>query len=96
MVPMAYQYDQCFNPTSPTELTDQRVISSQGHRKSTALRMTTHNVSHSLGHARNGTRILQLADRRVMQIIVLFELMMSVKSDTPTQFFKLVYKAGLD
>jgi hypothetical protein len=93
MVPIAYQEFESWLKINDCDA-HQGMIATQRHRKYALSRVATDNTGNGSGHPGDSPRVLQLADRRVIQIIVLFKLVVSIKNDLPTQFPKLVYKTS--
>jgi hypothetical protein len=58
--------------------------------------MPTDNIRNGSSYPRDSPRVLQLADRRVIEVVVLLELMMSIKGHIPAKPFELIDKASFD
>jgi len=66
------------------------MITSKYHWKYACFCMASDDTSNGFRDPRDNTRVLQLADGRVVQVVVLFKLMVAMKYDLPAQLLKLV------
>lgn len=66
------------------------MIASKHHWKYACFCVAPDDISNGSCNPRDSTRVLQLPDRRVVQVIVLFELMVAMKSNVPGQLLELV------
>jgi len=72
------------------------MITSKYHWKYACFCVASNDTSNGSCDPRDSTRVLQLANGRVVQVIVLFKLMVAMKYDLPAQLLKLVGQACLD
>lgn len=69
------------------------MIPSQGYWQNPAFCVFTHDFCNIFGYARNSTRILEYANGWVVQVVMLFELVVTIEFDIPAEAFELVNKA---
>lgn len=70
------------------------MISAENDRKLPSFDVTRNCAGHSLANPGYESRVLHLAYRRVTLCIDLFELVMSVKLNLPSQVLELLFEAG--
>ena len=76
--------------------THERMVSSNRHRQLACSRMGTNDVCYRLVDLGDQARILQSADRRVIQRRYFLELVMSIELHVPSQSFELLDQPGID
>lgn len=69
------------------------MITPQRHRENAVLRMVCYHFSYGTVYLRHRSRILQNANGRVDQIIILLELVMSIEDNVPSESLELFNQA---
>jgi len=72
------------------------MVTAENNRELPSSSMTRHNTSDSLADPGYESRILHLANWRVIQFRDLFELVVSIKLNLPSQLAELSFETGLN
>ena len=72
------------------------MVASQSERELALGSMPAHSLGDGLGDARNGARVEEFADGRIVGDGELLELVVPVKVDVPSELLQLVDEAGFD
>lgn len=74
----------------------QRMVTTENDRNLPSSGVTGHDTSYSLAYLGDESRVLHLADRWIVLLRDLFELVVSVKLNLPSQVLELLFEAGFN